>query len=352
MPDALAVATARVTGASTSAATSITGALELVGHSPAITRVRELVRRAAPLDTAILLTAEQGTDADSVARELHKRSRRAGAPYVRVECDGADAAGVGHALFGRTPGPRLRPLAGSAAAPPDLESISLDGAIAAARGGTLFLQNLTELPAAVQARLARIVRDGEACLDGEAVSTDIRFVASASPSVEADAHAHRLRSDLFRRIAGVRIDLPPLRERQDDVPLIAGLVLGELLTAQGRRPRAFTQAALALIAAVTWPGNLDELREAVARVVANPGDHDIQVEHLLPALDLQRAPARFAPTGNLREARLKFEREYISAVLQHHAWRVADAAHTLGIQRPNLYRKARQLGIPVTRVSD
>ena len=77
-----------------------------------------------------------------------------------------------------------------------------------------------------------------------------------------------------------------------------------------------------------------------------------QVEHVLPALHLQRAPARFAPTGNLREARLRFERDYISAVLQHHAWRMGDAAQTLGIQRPNLYRKARQLGIPVTRISE
>ena len=237
-------------------------------------------------------------------------------------------------------------------APTDLESISRGSLIAAARGGTLFLQDVSELAAAVQARLARIARDGEVSVDGQPMATEVRFVASASRAVDADVHTHRLRSDLFRRLAAVRIDLPPLRDRPEDVPAIAARVLEEVLAERGVEPRAFTHAALALVAAVTWPGNLGELRAAIARAAAAPGDHDIQVEHLLPALDLQRSPARFAPTGNLREARLRFERDYISAVLQHHAWRMTDAAKTLGIQRPNLYRKARQLGIPVTRISE
>ena len=111
-------------------------------------------------------------------------------------------------------------------------------------------------------------------------------------------------------------------------------------------------AALALIGALSWPGNLAELRDAIERAVADTHDDAIQIEHLLPALKLHRAPAPFVPIGNLREARLRFERDYISAVLQHHDWRMAAAAETLGIQRPNLYRKARQLGIPLTRLSD
>ena len=324
--------------------------LELAGLSPAITRVQELVRRAGSLDVGVLLTAERGADVDSVARDLHGRSRRATAPYIVVECDGEDAARLGQLLFGivsSSPG-SPRP----SIAPTDLESISRDSRLAAARGGTLFLQDVTELPAAIQARLARIARDGEVLVDGQPAATDVRLIASASPAVDADVHAHRLRSDLFRRLAAVRIDLPPLRDRQEDVPVIAARVLEEVLINRGLKPRAFTQAALALIAAVTWPGNLGELQAAITRVAGDPGDHDIQVEHVLPALHLQRAPARFVPTGNLREARLRFERDYISAVLQHHAWRMGDAAQTLGIQRPNLYRKARQLGIPVTRISE
>jgi len=331
LTDASALRLARPTG----------GALELVGHSPAITRVHELLRRAAPLDVGVLLTAERGVDVDSVARELHGRSRRAAAPYVAVECDAADASRLGQVLFGTA----------LPVAPTDLESITPDSRLAAARGGTLFLQDVTELPAAVQSRLARIARDGEVSVDGQSLPTEVRLVASAAPAVDADVHTHRLRSELFRRLAGVRIDLPALRDRQEDVPALASRLLEEACARYGLPQRAFTQAALALVAAVSWPGNVAELRQTIERVASELGDHDIQVEQVLPALHLQRAPARFVPTGNLREARLRFERDYISAVLQHHDWRMADAAQTLGIQRPNLYRKARQLGIPVTRIS-
>jgi DNA-binding NtrC family response regulator len=323
--------------------------LELAGQSLAITRVNELVRRAAALDTGVLLTAERGTDVDSVARELHRRSRRADAPLVAIECDGADPAAVAHALFGAVSAPAVPGAAGGG--PGELETIAPDCAIRAARGGTLLLQDVTELPSTVQARLARIVRDGEASVDGQPVETDVRFLASALPSVEGEVHTHRFRADLLRRLAGVRIDLPPLRERREDVPEIAARLLEELQAGQGRKPRVFTQAALALVAAVPWPGNLAELRAAVTRFSSDPGDHDIHVEHVLTAVNLHRAPARFVPTGSLREARLKFEREYISAVLQHHHWRIVDAAQTLGIQRPNLYRKARQLGIPIAKIT-
>lgn len=319
------------------------GALELVGRSPAITRVQELVRRAAMLDVGVLLTAERGVDVDSVARELHARSRRAPAPYIVVDCD-SDRSRISELLFG----------VAAVAGPRDLESISADGRIAAARGGTLFLQEVAELPAAVQVRLARIARDGEVALDGDVAATNVRFVASASPAIDTDVYAQRFRGDLFRRLAGVRIDLPSLRDRQEDVPALATRVLDEACAAHVVSQRSFTQAALALLAAVTWPGNVAELQAAVDRVVSDLDRHhtaDITVEHVLPVLNLERSPGQFVPSGNLREARLRFERDYISAVLQHHGWRMADAAQTLGIQRPNLYRKARQLGIPVTRLS-
>ena len=120
----------------------------------------------------------------------------------------------------------------------------------------------------------------------------------------------------------------------------------------GIAPRTFTPAALALLGAMSWPGNVAELREAVERAAAAATAEIIPVEALLPALRFDRTPPTFAPEGTLREARQRFEHDYIAAVLEHHGWRMADAAHTLGIQRPNLYRKARQLGIPLARTSD
>ncbi len=312
-------------------------AVELAGRSAAIRRVHELLDRAAATESAVLLVGEQGTDLLAVARDLHLRGTGASAPFVQVACAGSGTPTLDRDLFGAP--------AGTPAS--DLDAITPDSCLAAARGGTLFLQEITELPSGVQARLARILRDREVRLHGEPVATGFRVIAGAAPAIDEEMHAQRFRSDLYRRVSATRIDLPPLRDRPGDVPALAARILDDLAAAGERPPRTFTQAALALLGAMTWPGNLAELRDAITRIAGATSDGVMQIEHVLPALQLDRTPAAFVPAGNLRDARLRFERDYIAAVLQHHGWRMADAAHTLGIQRPNLYRKARQLGIPI-----
>jgi len=322
--------------------TDVAGAVELVGQSSATARLKELVRRAAVTEGGVLLTGEAGVAIDGIAENLHARSRNAAGAFVIVECDAAEPAQVDHLLFG------------SAGAEPesDLESVAADSRIAASCGGTLYLRHVSELPAAVQARLARVARDGEVRIDGVPVATAWRLVASAPPTIDADVRAHRFRGDLFRRLSAIRIDVPSLRERPDDVPAIAVRLLADLCASRGVPPMTFTQPALSLIGSIPWPGNAAEIRAALDRIVDAGADSVIPIEQVLPALQLHRAAAPFVPAPSLREARLRFEREYIAAVLQHHHWRMADAAQTLGIQRPNLYRKARQLGIPLTRVSE
>ena len=337
MPDA-AVALARVRPLRPSSRQAI----ELVGQSAAVSRVDELVRRAASVDGGVLLTAEPGVAVESVAHEVHLHSRVKHGPYVIVECQDGDAAGLDRLMFGAPePTPHT-----------DLECISAESRIAAARGGTLYLRDVAELPAAVQARLARIARDGEVRVDGEPLALGWRLVASSAPTINADVQAHRFRYDLCRRLSTARIDLPSLRERSEDIPAIAVQLLEEICDAPATTPRTFTNAALALVGAISWPGNVAELRAALERVVSSTSDEVIQIEHLLPAVRLQPAAPSFASYGNLRDARLKFEREYIVSVLQHCGWRMAAAAQALGIQRPNLYRKARQLGIPLTRAAE
>jgi DNA-binding NtrC family response regulator len=330
MPDALT--DPRTRGA------QVAEAVELLGSSPAIAQIRDGIARIAASDRGVLLTAERGVDVESIARELHAQGRAA-RPFVGVDC-GTDA--VDRQLFGTLDG----------FTPADLEPVCSDSAIAAARGGTLFLQDIGELPAAVQARLVRVARDGEVRIDGQIVATEVRLVASASPEVDADVRDHRLRGDLYRRISAARIDLPSLNARRGDIPAIATRLLDVRSGPDGEPRRTFTDAALALLAALTWPNNLAELRDVVERVASETSDSAIRIEHLLPVLRLDRTSAAFKPSGDLREARLRFEREYIAAVLEHHGWRMAAAAQALGIHRPNLYRKARQLGIPLTRVSD
>src|SRR5262245_48695942 len=315
--------------------------VELVGRSPAIGRVREFLRRAAASDGGVLIAAEEGSAVDGVVEDLHARGRHAAGPYVVVDCT-AEPARVDDELFGASNGDGRF----------DLETVASGSGIARARGGVMFLRQVTELPAGAQARLAQIARDREVRIDGAVVETGFRLVASALPGVDADVDARRFRADLYRRLSSTRIDLPPLRERQEDVPELAARLLDEVCVARGIARRTLAQPAMALVGGLTWPGNVRELRDVIERVVSETHDPVIQLEHLLPALRLQRAAEPFAPSGSLREARLRFERDYIASVLQHHGWRMADAAETLGIQRPNLYRKARQLGIPLTRASD
>lgn len=322
-------------------AAGVTDAVELVGTSDVIARVQEFVRRAATLDGSVLITAEPGIQSASIAFELYAAGRFAGGPFVAVECGAYEAAHLDRVLFGTGAEPSG-----------DLECVAGDSRIAAARGGVLFLENVADLPAAAQTRLARIARDGEMRVDGAACDLSCRFVASATPGLDGDVEARRFRSDLYRRLSSIRIDLPPLRERPDDVPALAQRLLDDVCRDRAMARRVLTQSALALVSALTWPGNLAELRHAIVRVVEATREEVVQVEHLLPVLSLQRTAAPTAWTGTLREARLRFEREYIASVLQRHGWRMASAAQSLGIQRPNLYRKARQLGIPLARSSE
>ncbi|MGE3176366.1 MAG: sigma-54-dependent transcriptional regulator [Vicinamibacterales bacterium] len=313
---------------------------ELVGQSPAAVQLRDLVRRAAPLEGGVLLVGESGVDVAAVARDIHDRSHPSVHPWCRLACAEGDPAGHDRAIFGAP-----------VSQDDDLVSVTEGSLIAAARGGTLFLQDVTELPAGLQARLARAFRDGEVRLAGADVPIAIRLMASALPSIDEDLRTRRFRHDLYRRLAVSRIDLPPLRERTADIAPLAERLVKDICQAASRPAPALTHAAQALLAAVAWPRNLAGLKGALERIVPMVDGPAIQIEHLLAVLPIERPAPSFTPAGTLRDARARFEREYIGAVLRHHAWQLGDAARTLGIQRPNLYRKARQLGIPLAKQS-
>ncbi|MGH9315326.1 MAG: sigma 54-interacting transcriptional regulator, partial [Vicinamibacterales bacterium] len=222
--------------------------------------------------------------------------------------------------------------------------------LAASRGGTLLLTSIAELPASAQARLARVLRDGEARIDGpdgsRAGRLSLRVIATTRPPVEAEVDEGRLRPELYRRLAAVRIDLPALARRREDITAIARQIVREVSDAAGIAARPFTQAALALIAALPWDGNVEELRRAIEGLCGASAGPAIRVEDVLGEVRLDARHGALGPQASLREARRQFEREYIAAVLRHYEGRMGPAARVLGIQRTNLYRKARQLGIP------
>jgi two-component system nitrogen regulation response regulator NtrX len=234
--------------------------------------------------------------------------------------------------------------------------ISSASALARAHGGVLFLDDVAELPAAAQRRLARVLRDGEAQVqpspprsrgaDPSARRTgrqtvDVRVVCAASSSLVSAVDDGRLLDDLARRLPLI-VDVPPLRQRREDVGEIAGRILSE--RAPGRH---FTPAALTVLAALPWRRNIAELRALIDRLTALAPTPTIRQEEVLAEVQLDRPPLR--PGSNLREARRQFEREHIASVLRDYGWQMREAARALGMERANLYRKARQLGIPLRR---
>jgi len=315
----------------------------LAGESPAVRMLLRALDQVAAGQGSALLVAEPGSDVESLARQIHLRSRLAAGPFVAVDCGGRDPLDLARGLFGG---------AASSDGPPGIELVGRDSHLALAAGGTLLLRDADELPAPLQDRLARIARDGEVRTTAQEAPFRARLIAACVPGLDAQGERGRFRPDLYRRLSAARIEVPPLRRRREDLPAIAARLADEICQVAGVPARTFTQTALALLGALPWPGNLRELRSLIARLVTSVDQTTIQLEDLLGHLRLEATPAHPTPPGTLREARLRFEREYIASVLQRHHWRMGDAARTLGIQRPNLYRKARQLGIVLLKATD
>ena len=318
---------------------------ELQGSSPLVRRLRDQVRQAADGAGRAIIVAEPGLDAAAVARAIHACAGLAGAPLVEVDCADGDPADVEAALFGPPAARRSR-------RSQVLESVSATCAVTAATGGTLYLAQASDLPAAAQARLARILRDGEMLIEStaERCALGVRVIAGCTPTIESEVEQGGFRADLYRRLSTMRLDVPPLRLRPEDIPAIARLVMERIALARGCAARGFTKAALALLSALPWPRNIEELAGVLGRLPAGAPSAPVRVEDLLAEVGAGWRGTR-AAGASLREARRQFEREYIASVLRQHGWRMGEAARTLGIQRTNLYRKARQLNIPRVKVT-
>jgi len=210
------------------------------------------------------------------------------------------------------------------------------------------VQNVADAATKVQARLARVLRDREALLveTGEPIAFDIRPMAGVDPGFDRAVQEGRVRDDLFRRLSAICIDMPPLRERREDIPALANYYLREICAQLRVPPKTVSRAALSLISALPWPGNAVELRTLLEAVVNGlQGGRGIGLEDLLAHVRLDGGSVGVSGGGTLKQARARFEREYISTILEQHHGRISDAAKALGIQRTNLYRKMRSLRV-------
>ena len=315
---------------------------DLYAHSPAMRDVVALIARAAGMRAGVLVRGEEGTGRRVAARAIHTLQQPGEGAFVAVDCAAGDGEDLDVELFG----PTARGWNGDGSK--GLERISRQGRLHDARGGTIYLQHVAEAPTRIQARLARVLRDREAVVteSGETVGFDVRPIAGVDPAFDSAVQDGRVREDLFRRLSVIRIEMPPLRNRREDIPALANHFLHEICAGQQLPPRTLSRSALSLLSALPWRGNAPELRRLLESVVAGTeGGRGIALEDLLAHVKLDGGAGLFSSGGTLKQARSRFEKEYIANVLEQHRGRISAAARTLGIQRTNLYRKMRSLKV-------
>jgi DNA-binding NtrC family response regulator len=314
---------------------------DLYTHSLAMREVTTFISRAGAMRAGVMIRGEDGTGRRVVARAIHALQAEPIGPFVTLDCAGFDADELETRLFGTA-----EPAAGDSAR--SLERVSRASLIDRANRGTLYLQNVADASARVQVRLARILRDREAVVaeTGESTGFEVRPMAGVDPGVDDTVREGRVREDLFRRLSVLRVEVPPLRNRRADIPPLANYFVREICARLSLPPKALSRSALSLIAALPWRGNAVELRALLERVAsAVNGSRRIGIDAVLAHLRLDGGSVVFSKGGTLRQARARFEREYIASVLELHRGRISEAARVLGIQRTNLYRKMRELRV-------
>jgi DNA-binding NtrC family response regulator len=310
---------------------------ELVGRSPAMRRLFALIRRVAPTDSIVLVGGETGSGKELVARALHALSPRRGGPFVAVNCGALAPELVESELFGHEKGAFTGAVARRA------------GAFEAASGGTLFLDEVGELPPALQPKLLRVFEARAVTRVGASASVpvDVRVVAATHRDLEAEVRVGRFREDLFYRLHVLPLEVPALRERPEDLPLLAARLLERLPAAA--RGTTLTPAALARLTGHDWPGNVRELRNVLERAVLLAGGPTLDAGHLRFARVGRRpAPSAdgtggVAPGGSRRMEEV--EREAILAALEATGWNKRAAARELGIAKSTLHEKIRKWGL-------
>ncbi|HEU4563372.1 MAG TPA: sigma-54 dependent transcriptional regulator [Gemmatimonadaceae bacterium] len=312
---------------------------EIVGRSYAIRALIEKIERVAPTPARVLITGENGTGKELVARALHRLSSRASGPFIEVNCAAIPGELIESELFGHMKGSFTGAIADRA------------GKFEQANGGTLFLDEIGDMSLAAQAKVLRVLEDGVVTRIGGAkpVAVDVRVVAATNKNLESEIAAGKFRQDLFYRLNVVPVVVPPLRERREDIPLLVAHFVELLTRREGMAPRAIAPDAVQRLAAYEWPGNVRELRNTVERLLI------LTPTPRITAADVDRLVGRRAPEGTsigslmdcrtFEEFKDAAERAFLLAKLREMDWNVSETARTLDMPRSNLYKKIERYGL-------
>ena len=314
----------------------------MVGTSTGLERIRGLVARVAPTNARVLISGENGSGKELVARAIHDGSARKSGPFVEVNCAAIPSELVESELFGHVKGS----FTGATG--------SQTGKFDAANGGTLFLDEIGDLALNAQAKILRALQEGVIVRVGDSkpISVDVRVIAATNRDLADEIAAGRFREDLYHRLNVMPIEVPPLRQRLEDLPALVSHFVAVLGAGPGMAPKPFTGAALRRLQRRRWPGNVRELRNAVERLlILAPGAEvtDADVDAVLPPetgepIELDKLAAE-AQDRTFIEFREDAEKAFLLARLAEHHWNVAETARSLGMPRSNLYNKIEKYGI-------
>ncbi len=307
-----------------------------LGVSPAWMKVLSMVEAAAPTDSTVLLRGESGTGKELLARLIHRLSARANGPYIRVNCAAVPIEIWESEFFGHRKGA----FTGAAS--------DREGRFHLADGGTLFLDEVGAMPAPAQAKLLRAIQDGEFDRVGDEQPTrvDVRFVAATNSDLEADIKAGRFRDDLYYRLAVLQIRVPALRERPDDIPLLAGRFAAEVAARLGREAPTVEPETAARLKSYSWPGNVRELQNVIERaLILNPSLGLAELDIAPEAGVSSRAAYESAGDLNLREVLNRHEKDLLGEAQRRSKGIRKEAARLLGIDPRNLNYYLRKHGL-------
>ncbi len=307
---------------------------EIIGKSEAIQQLREKLRLVAPTPASVLITGENGTGKELVARALHFLSRRSHRPFVEVNCAAIPEDLIESELFGHEKGA----FTGATS--------RRQGKFDLAHEGTLFLDEIGDMSLKTQAKILRILEEQrfERVGGSRPIQVDARVVAATNKNLEEEIDKGTFREDLYHRINVIPLHVPPLRERREDIPLLAQHFLKELAQDNEAPQKTLTSQALEVLAAQPWPGNVRELKNFIWRVFL------LTPQPVIDADDLPLEQDTASLAGNVsalltlpdfREARARFEREFLRRKLEEHGGSVSATAEAIGLERSHLYRKLR-----------
>jgi two-component system, NtrC family, nitrogen regulation response regulator NtrX len=310
----------------------------IVGESIPMKALRQQIGLMAPTNGRVLVYGESGTGKELVAHAIHAQSPRKEAMFVEVNCAAIPEDLIGSELFGHRKGS----FSGA--------SSDKDGKFQKANGGTLFLDEVGDMSLKTQSKVLRTLDEQRFTPVGgdDTITVDVRVIAATNKDLEEEISKGNFREDLFYRLNVIPFYVPPLRERKEDIPLLARHFLKEFSATYGRRPREITDDAIDGLMRYSWPGNVRELRNVMERIVImNPTAFKLDRKHLPPLVYRDGSRRLLGDASTLHQARAAYERDYILKKLDENHGNVSRTAEVLGLERSHLYRKMKSLGIAV-----